>query len=296
MRFTILNFLMLIVAIAAIIAWRMDKSRFEHVIANYGEYKPASTWDEVSGGDIADVVSIGDVSFVYCYSDIAPNDSVETELKDLGLPSDAEQNGRPNDALFSLINELLVVEHSLSLETVTADAYGNSEFWKITWSLFPAEGGLSGVPYQFIAYVRPDGSAVQPRVYLRDYFGSFYDEQHDRLYSVMSVDKLKPETDVTIDEKKLIEVSTEHLLESLRQLNVKTKFRFDGVKRRTFSPALSRSSDQPQPNLEIWAVDFVDSAIPKGVNNDNSATRITIWTTSDLTTSTLSVGDWKLDE
>ena len=296
MRFTLLNFLMLFVAIAAIVAWRIDKTRFEHVLANYSEYQPESHWEEISDGDILDVVSIGDVAFVYCYSDISLDDSLETELKDLGLPSDAERNGRPNETVFALINELLNFKHQLSLENAIADGSGNSKYWKITWSLFPAQGGFSGVPYQYVGYVRSDGSAVPPRIYLRDHFGSWYDNQNDLLFSVLPIERLLPATDQSVDDQKFVDAATDHLNDALKSLDIKTKFRFDKINRRTFSQRLQLKSKKSLNDLEVWAVEFVDSSIPTTAKNVNSATRITVWVTSDLATSEISVGEWELDK
>ena len=296
MRFTLLNILILVVAVAAIITWQIEKSQFDRVLSNYGEYPPESPWDEVGDGDLAGLVSISDLSFVYCYSDIVLDDSLETELEDLVPPSDAERNGRPSEALFALINENFGFDHRLSFENATAEACGNSLYWKVTWSLFPANGGFSGVPYQYIGFVRPDGSAVQPRIYLRDYYGSFFNDEGNVLFSVMPMEKLLPTTDRSIDDTKLIEIATDHLYESLTKLDVKTKFRFERIERRTYSPKLRKNHNKSKSNLEVWAVIFIDNAIPKSAKYGNSALEITVWVANDLTTSAISVGEWELEQ
>ena len=296
MRFTILNFLMLLVAVAAIAAWRIDKIRFERVLANYGEYEPESYWEEIRDGDIADVVSIRGVVFVYCYSDISPEESLETELKDLGLPSDAERNGRPNEAVFALINELLNFKHRLTFCNANAQSGDNSKYWKITWYLNSTQGGSSGVPYHYVGYVRQDGSTVQPRIYLRDHFGSWYADQDNLLFSVIPMERLLPATGKSVDNQKLVDSATDHLNDSLKALGVKTKFRFDTITRRTYSRGLQLKSNKSLNDLEVWAVEFVDSSIPKTAKNVNSSTRITVWVTNDFATSEISLGEWQLDK
>ena len=305
MRFSILNFFLLIVAVAAIIAWRVDKDRFEQALANYDEYPPTphSHWDEIADEGIVDIVSIGDISFVYCYSDITQNEqgvdfdeSFDTEIKRFGLPSAAEQCGRPNDAIFALINESLGKDHQLHLEKAVVDRSHGSMFWKITWNLFPTKSFFAGIPYQYVGCVRADGSSVPPRIYLRDYYGSRYDDQNDLLFSVLPITSLPAKTDQLIDENKLIETARAHLFDSLQKLNVNTQFRFEKITRQTFSPDLKIQSHESDNELEVWAVEFVDSLIPKTVQNTNSATRITVWVKSDLSTSTISEHDWELEK
>ena len=156
--------------------------------------------------------------------------------------------------------------------------------------------GFSGVPYQYVGYVRSDGSAVPPRIYLRDHFGSWYDDQNDLLFSVLPIERLLPATDQSVDDQKFVDAATDHLNDALKSLDIKTKFRFDKINRRTFSQRLQLKSKKSLNDLEVWAVEFVDSSIPTTAKNVNSATRITVWVTSDLATSEISVGEWELDK
>ena len=287
---------MLVVAIAAIVGWLVDRSRFEKVLADYGQHQPDSHWEELFDGDIEEAVSIGEVTLVYRYSDIVSADEVETKLDDLCSPAVAERNGRPDEAMLMLIKQVLGFRHELLFANVQAEGSGDAKFWKVAWELIPESGFLSGFPGQYVGYVRADGSTVSPRIYLRDYFGSWYAEKHHLVFSVIPIEKLLPVSGKNIDERELIDIAESHLNKSLEATEVATKFRFDKIQRQTYSSNLLRGSDKPQKDLEVWAVEFVDSSIPQAVNNNNSATKITVWVTSDLQTSKISVGGWSLQE
>ena len=73
-----------------------------------------------------------------------------------------------------------------------------------------------------------------------------------------------------------------------------TERKLHHLSRETFSGDLVMDSERSLAEVEVWGVDFVDNSIPENAKNENPATRITIWVANDLTTSTLSVGEWDL--
>jgi hypothetical protein len=293
MKFSLLNCLLLLVAIAALVAWRVDKSRFESTLTNYGEELPEPEW-EIDGTNIFESFSIGDVTFIFLDSDIRVPAKSALSLSEIDHPRKAEVVARPSESIQSLIDDLIGQKHQLSFENATIVDYGDDgHIWKVLWSLYPSSGGFSGFPYQYIGIVRGDGSPVAPRVVLRDHFGSWYSNQQDMIFSVLPLDALPLNGDLNLEEHELVAVAQKKLSASLDELGIQTQFRFDSIIRRSFPGKLQTVETDSQ--LEVWAVDFVDQAIPANVKNENSATRITIWVTNEFETSEISVGQWTLE-
>ena len=285
---------MLLVAVAAILAWRVDKTRFDAAIANYGEELPDPEWQEIECANVAESFSIRDVAFVYLQDDMAVKNEPCIDLSDVAHPAKAELRGRPSNETMALVNQCLRLEHSLSFEDAKVIDYGDAgHYWRISWALYPTNAGFSGYPYHYIGFVRGDGSRVDPKIYLRDHFGSWYSNDGNTIYSVLSINSLTPADTSTVDETKMIELATEKLNEKLSELGVKTKFRFESI-RREFSGKLK--SIPVADKIEAWAVEFVDQAIPATTKNENSATKITIWVNAEMKTSEISVGSWSVAE
>jgi len=285
---------MIVVAVAAIVAWRVDKSRFEATLANFGEEERDSNGELIHDADVFDTFSIGDITFVILQSDIYDSDAVETNLSNLSHPSVAEKKGRPTKIVSSFINHLLGGEHELSLDEITAvEDYGGRYFWTMSWSLMPPWMS-SGVPYQYHAVVRADGTAVRPRFFLRDSYGSLYSDQKNLVHSVLPMDDLLPTTDAAPSNEEIIAAAENALKESISRLKLGQSFRYEKINRITY-PGKLHSKKPIESEFEAWGVEFVDNSIPRNVKNKNSATRITIWVTSDLVTSELSLFSWSVE-
>ena len=288
---------MIIVAVAAIIAWRTDKTRFEAVLADYGEEDHESPfWDQIESGGVADAFSIRHITFVVLDSAVCETQLKEQDLSKLFHPAEADKIGRPSPEISSLIDQLLHgVHHNLSLVDATAVNYlDDGYFWKVTWSLYPSQGSGSGIPFQYRGFVRADGTVVRPAIFLRDYFGSFYSGKNDVLFSVMPIDGLLPVSKSPPSDDEIVDSAETSLSDAITRLELPQKFRFENLKHMKFSGNLNSQRDLDS-DQEVWSVEFVDKSVPKTVKNGNSALRITVWVTSDLKTSDLSVSSWSIE-
>jgi len=293
MKISLLNCLFFFVAIAAIVAWRTDKARFESALSNFGEELPDPEW-EIKGPNVLDSFSIGDVTFVFLDSDIRVPEESARGLADVDHPANAATKARPSELMLSIIGVVLGMEHELSFEEATVVDYGSDgHFWKITWSLYPTQGGFGGFPFQCLGFVRGDGSPVAPRVVLRDHFGSWYSNQQNMIFSVLPLEELAPPGNSNHTQQEIVDFAEQHLERRLKELDIPVQFKFDSIAHRTFSGRVQ--SNGPDCEVGVWAVDFVDKSIPTNVNNENSSTKITIWVTNELKTSNISVGTWTID-
>lgn len=298
MKFTILNGLLLLVAIAAIVGWRTDKSRFETAIANYGEVVPESnsTCGEIYNCHhlVLASFSIGDIAFVVLQNDASPIKDPISKLSEVDHPTVAERKARPSPEIMTLINEYSTMESRLSFEDAAVFDLGDDGLsWEINWSLLPINAAKKRMHPRYTGYLRGDGARVEPRIFLRDSFGSFYSND-EPIYSVISINSLAPAKTEAPDESALVELAESTLNRTLQDLELEIKFQFESIERREFSGKLK---DIPiNERLEVWGVTFVDQAIPKSVKNLNPATRITVWVTGELQTSKITLGYWEVLE
>lgn len=303
MKISIANCIFFILAFAAILMWRMDRHYFDSVLKHYGEEQRESD-EEIIGGHVEDSFRIGDLVFVYPYGEGGDSEK-ENTINELPHPAEIIKTACPNAAIQALVNEQLGGEHGYSLYNISLggnfyESYededlelqasesepkriGNSIVWKVIWELHDVNVSFSsGRPWLYISYQRADGTAIPPRIFLRDFFGSSYSER-DQIFSVISLAELKPVSNEPPAESALISTAKTELEKALQKLEETTQFRYHSIKRRTFS----RQLIDPQliGDLEVWGVNFVDNSVRPEDANENPAFGITVWITSDLHTS-----------
>lgn len=241
--------------------------------------------------DVYDAFKISYVAFVIRDFAVFDTEDKETDLTKLIAPATAVSIGLPNKPTAKLIDHLLGGHHEPALRVASAIANGDEGFtWKLEWNLFPSPGGFSGIPYEYHAVVRANGTSVIPELYLCDDYSPLFVEEEEKLYSVMAIDDLLP-----VSKAKVQDVVIQHAAEgtfnrAISEFKIEESFRPLAPQRHTFSARLA-SDAADVDELEVWAVRFVLSTIenPTDVKYDGS---IIVWVRSDLKTSELTIGSW----
>lgn len=250
-----------------------------------------STAHFLNEDDIADVFSIADMSFVIRESTIAKSSLQERNLSKLLSPAEAVKRGLPSKATGLLIERLLHGRHEPELTMASAVNDDQAGFyWQIKWELFASPGGSSGIPYQYRAIVRSDGSVVKPELFLCDDYGSFSQRDADEVvFSVLALDDLLPIAKSKVNPEKIVSAAKRSFELAKQQFKLKPNFQSLPPKRVVFPGSLATKATNEQ--LEVWLVRFVDKKI-ENPENTKYVGSIAVWVTSDLVTSELTMGEW----
>lgn len=248
--------------------------------------------NQLNDDGIMDVFTIADIAFVIRESAVFDSVNKETDLARLISPAAASKVGLPDKPTAELINRLLQSHQEYDLRTASAIDHGDDGFvWKLVWHLHSSYGGSSGIPYEYHAVVRADGSSVKPELYLCDDYGSGTAIDPDEvLFSALAIDDLLPPTQSQVDEAEIQTTAERAFANAISRFNFGDDFQSLPPERLTFSGKLT-SGNEDADELEVWAVRFVHSSIDKPENVKYIGS-IQVWVTSDLKTSTLSKGTW----
>jgi hypothetical protein len=248
--------------------------------------------EQLDDDDVSDVFTIAEMTFVIRKSSVAETKYKETDLARLMSPAAAVKIGLPNKATAELIDRLLLVHHQPSLKVASVINSGDAGyFWKLKWLLFPSLGGFSGIPSEYHAIVRSDGTIVRPELYLCDEYVLDVFEPKKTLFSVLAIDDLLPKTKSKINENEITRAAEKTFNGAISKFKIDDEFRTLAPRRQTFSSTF-KSKREDVDELEEWAVRFVLSEI-ENPENISYVGSIVVWVTSDLMTSELSLGSWK---
>lgn len=266
---------------------------FGSLDASFGQAitSPRTRAELLSTDDVVDAYSIADMSFVIRESKIFDSKIKETDLSKLLSPAEAVKRGLPDQETGLLIDRLLHRHHEPYLVFASAVNNGDAGFyWHMKWHLFPSPGGFSGIPYEYHAIVRSDGTYVKPELFLCDDYGTYSSREMDQIvFSVLAIDDLLPTTKSEVDLEKIRKAADRSINLAKSEFKIESDFRSLTPKRIVFPGVLSTKA--PGEELEVWLVRFVDKKIenPENVKYVGS---IAVWVTSDLLTSELTMGDW----
>ena len=271
--------------------WRFSLLVFVLGNANcYGQGYYSARTESLTDTDVATSFTIRDITFIVRNSGLANEASKERDLSKLLPVANAVEKGLPNKAYADLIDQLLGGHHKPYLSVASAVNLGDAGFvWHITWDLFPSPGGLSGIPFEFQAYVRPDGSAVRPDLFLCDHFTSGFFSSEAPLFSTFAIDDLTPGSTKSVDQDQIRDAAVNSLNDATRDYELTRSFRFIGMKRHSYSNDLIRKPNS-NGDVVVWAVKFVDKTIAEKDQRD--ADPFTVWVTEDMMVSEITVGHW----
>ena len=103
-----------------------------------------------------------------------------------------------------------------------------------------------------------DGNRVRPDLYLCDHFGPFAQNDEDKVFSVLAIDDLLPETLSNVDITEIKKTAEITFDSASAEFDIKNRCRPLLPQRRVFSGDLSTNADRDQ-KLEVWSVRFVDT-------------------------------------
>lgn len=240
--------------------------------------------------DVFDGFATGDAVYVYRAVKLPANEKAVKDLTKM-LPVDrAALHGVPGKLQDELTDAMLGMETTTSLQSVSAESYGDLGFlWKVVYDIRPAQGGATGVWPSFIRYVKPDGSLINPETYI---CSRKLVAEDTPLFSVMSFDDLSIDSDSPqIDGEEALRIARESIEKIcaaalVENLKIKTRFHDQGIVK------IPIKGKKPNETIlrPMWQVRFMlaDHASYELFDCDP----IIVWITSDGFASTLSLNEW----
>lgn len=258
----------------------------------FGQGDYAVRTQSLVDSDVETAFAIGDITFVVRNSELTGNSATEGDLSKLLAASDAAKKGLPDRATANLIDQVLGGHHEPHLTSASAIKRGNKGFvWKISWELFPNPGGFSGIPFEYQAYVRPNGSVVRPQLFLCDHLQrGWLSSDEDPLLSHLALTDLVPANSSDVDTDQIRRSAEDALADAKDESKLDFKLRFVGLRRQSYPSVFCGRGNSPDECL-VWAVNFVPESWPKA--DQERLEPFTIWVTSDYITSRLSSGRWQ---
>lgn len=247
--------------------------------------------------DVFDFFMIRDMAFITRVSAVVAEKDPVKDISHVVDPATAVKNGLPSRDAKRFIDSLVAAELEMELTSACLINNGQHGFtWKVGWDLYPDEGFFSGPPYKYHAVVSASGQSVLPEAYLcDDGRARLRDDSDDRLFlfSVLAVDDLLPPAKTPVEERRILVAATEAFNRAVADCDLGETFH-PLAPRRITVPGTLASVPAHSAELEAWAVRFVSSAITDPKDSDYGAS-IVIWVTSDLKTSTVTLGEWRAE-
>lgn len=119
--------------------------------------------------DDQEVFQIGQILFAYPPVRRPEGSPAVSDLSKIQSVAKAVRSAKPDAALRALVRQQLGTRHRFHFAEAALRYDGNAgSLWHITWNLFPARGGFSGVPYTYTALVTPSGRVIEPERFVSD--------------------------------------------------------------------------------------------------------------------------------
>lgn len=242
--------------------------------------------------DVEDMLFIGDVALLYRRESLRSIEPVEPEK--LQPVADAIESGLPSSSLQRLIRyETKEGADYLCCGATAIGAFGDFSAWQITWELIPEQGLPSGIPCRYVAYVRPDGTRVEPEIVLYNVFGlkSFAPDMF--LHCALPLTSLRgQDRKAKAQEKEVQTAAHEALKKCLTANKLNDELRVFQAKQRSI-PAALVEGNEVDPPITIWEVSFIESSTLNAAEQHVRLFRV--WVTEDLRVGELSYGPWSTD-
>lgn len=242
--------------------------------------------------DVSDSFCIGDVVFIVRRSAIWGGKPIERDIAKLLPASRAVDAGDPSADFGKLIDLVLKHHHEPSLTSASAVNFGDQGFiWHVKWDLFPSPGGFTGIPFQYHAYVRPDGSVITPELFLCDsYSFDVFEEQKTLFSTVAFTDMYTPENRrERIDVNQAEEIAVATLATALKKHKIETKFRVVGTSHPRF-PKYLFGQRRPPDDVRLFCVNFVESDTLAEV--EELIEPFSVWVSQAGTPASITYGFW----
>ena len=94
------------------------------------------------------------------------------------------------------------------------------------------------------------------------------------------------------DRDQIVEIATSKLDSELKRLSFEKSFVLDSINKLEIPRLTNQNSTTAPSGYTVWAVEFVDDALPLQTNIQNPSTKLTIWVTKNLDTSSLFLNCW----
>jgi hypothetical protein len=234
--------------------------------------------DLLPDADPDSVFRIGQILFHYQLDGLPADENRVRELSKLQPVAEIVKAATPGPGLSALVDQQLQTPHLFHLDEVTAENWGNSGFmWRVTYSLFPKQGALAGIPFQYRAVLDGRGNLLSPRLAVFDLY--FHSPDEGWTSSVLRLPASPPAKDAALDAEKIRKRATEKLEEA------------KGKAKEAGNAALTRMTFRDQKLIrfpvdsdangslsyhDVWAVNFRDATTPDRPNEP-----FTVWVTAD---------------
>lgn len=203
------------------------------------------------------------------------------ELSQFVSVAQAVKNARPIAPIRALIDNAFDYKQRLELRSASAVNLGDLGFiWEVTWLLFPHFGGSSGIPFEYRAVVRSDGSVVRPRVILFDH--CVLDDRFE-INSTIAIDQISVASVQKVSLKDVRGAADSALSALLMKNKCATRLPVVSQIERYTTSGLLRSEEPVSQELEFWGVHYTAGG------EDDVPPVLTIWVANDLSTSQLSL-------
>ncbi|MBL8851284.1 MAG: hypothetical protein JNG89_16500 [Planctomycetaceae bacterium] len=202
-----------------------------------------------------EIFSVGDMIFAYGY-DSLPEEGTG-DLAELESVKRTVERCTPDRATAALVDLMLDMPHAFHFEGASLKDQGDAGLlWQVSWTLFPREGGSSGVPYRYIALALPDGKLIAPRRALCD---SYFVEPGAWYCSFLSLEEGVPGTEA-LDREEIVDRATAAVADAIAPTDEgdsECKSMEIGVvrERRMLIP-LAESGPVDLLCREVWAIEF----------------------------------------
>jgi len=165
------------------------------------------------------------------------------------------------------------------------------------WDLVPDDRRFytSGYRRRHYTVLKPDGTVVKPKVFLRSRMDKDYEMyKEDLLLSTMPIEQLKSATATTVDKGQIVKCATDKLMTSLVAFDFNPSVKVKSTKRVTYPASFLDASSEGE--LEVWEVEFLADKTGKPSSATYEFSRMTVFVTSDLKTSDITMGYWEVGE
>jgi hypothetical protein len=251
-----------------------------------------SVTDRAKGVDSLSV--LGDLAFVYEHLQNPPKINL-AGMQNLPHLSSVIEKSRVEKSLVSIAGNVLGFDPKFVFKSAKLTDFGDGKsfWWKVTWQIFPTDGGFSGSGLEFSVICDSTGKPIAPRVFLVRRSGSPFETiEYSTLFSSICLEHSSKKNLDPEGEPRALTAAIAKVRERLNARGINPGISVDEVSIREISSF--RVGKFISPKRVFWQINLRVAGSPK--NGVADSTIVTMWVDADFNVSELTIDAWDASE